>query len=339
MLRDDRGGFPAERVEVLRAGWRWCGHAIMVRRVRTSCRRSYRLRERPGSLAAAGIVCAHSALLRAPRGAVCLQCDRAQAEAVASVPRRAVGQRHRLHRSPAGSVRLCPIRRHEAAENVPARRTKERWERHDRPRLEAPIGVHSVAGPTLASFATNFGLQDLVAKSLAVISDARLSNKTDHSIVAERLLSITGEDTLTVDRKYLPHWTGQLPTRILMLTNELPSFSDASGACDGRTSDDACRQLQRRMGEGGRWTRATRAYPENARPGGSGCCRQQTSRAIAAWGRVGSAWSMQHGAGAVGKRIRILGSHRPRQGRGGIGHGGNQRGRLSRGRAGCNRPN
>jgi putative DNA primase/helicase len=140
--------------------------------------------------------------------------------------------------------------------------------------LKRLIGVHSVAGPTLASFATNFGLQDLVAKSLAVISDARLSNKTDHSIVAERLLSITGEDTLTVDRKYLPHWTGQLPTRILMLTNELPSFSDASGACDGRTSDDACRQLQRRMGEGGRWTRASRAYPENARPGGSGCCRQ-----------------------------------------------------------------
>ena len=40
--------------------------------------------------------------------------------------------------------------------------------------LRRLIGAHNVAGPTLASFATNFGLQDLVAKSLAVISDARL---------------------------------------------------------------------------------------------------------------------------------------------------------------------
>lgn len=100
--------------------------------------------------------------------------------------------------------------------------------------LRRLIGAHNVAGPTLASFATNFGLQDLVAKSLAVISDARLGNKSDHSIVAERLLSITGEDTLTVDRKYLPHWTGQLPTRILMLTNELPALADASGALASR---------------------------------------------------------------------------------------------------------
>ena len=100
--------------------------------------------------------------------------------------------------------------------------------------LRRLIGAHNVAGPTLASFATNFGLQDLVAKSLAVISDARLSDKSDHSIVAERLLSITGEDTLTVDRKYLSHWTGQLPTRILMLTNELPRFTDSSGALASR---------------------------------------------------------------------------------------------------------
>jgi putative DNA primase/helicase len=100
--------------------------------------------------------------------------------------------------------------------------------------LKRLIGPHNVAGPTLASFATNFGLQDLVAKSLAIISDARIGNKSDHSIVAERLLSVTGEDTLTVDRKYLPHWTGQLPTRILMLTNELPRFTDASGALASR---------------------------------------------------------------------------------------------------------
>ena len=43
----------------------------------------------------------------------------------------------------------------------------------------------------------------------------------------ERLLSITGEDTLTIDRKYREPWTGKLPTRFVMLTNELPKFRDA----------------------------------------------------------------------------------------------------------------
>ena len=47
--------------------------------------------------------------------------------------------------------------------------------------------------------------------------------------MVERLLSITGEDMLTVDRKYREPWTGKLPTRFVMLTNELPRFRDSSG--------------------------------------------------------------------------------------------------------------
>jgi len=38
-----------------------------------------------------------------------------------------------------------------------------------------------------------------VNKSLAIISDARLSGRTDQAIVTERLLSISGEDSLTID--------------------------------------------------------------------------------------------------------------------------------------------
>ena len=52
--------------------------------------------------------------------------------------------------------------------------------------------------------------------------------------IAERLLSISGEDGLTVDRKYLPPWTGRLPARFLILTNELPRLADASGALASR---------------------------------------------------------------------------------------------------------
>jgi putative DNA primase/helicase len=95
--------------------------------------------------------------------------------------------------------------------------------------LEQLVGRGNHAGPTLASLGTNFGLQALVDKPLAVVADARLGGRDTH-IVVERLLSISGEDTLTVDRKYRDAWSGRLPTRLMVLSNELPHFGDASGA-------------------------------------------------------------------------------------------------------------
>ncbi|HEX4143768.1 MAG TPA: phage/plasmid primase, P4 family [Pirellulales bacterium] len=100
--------------------------------------------------------------------------------------------------------------------------------------LAALIGKANVAGPTLAGLATNFGLWPLIGKSLAIISDARLSGRTDSAIVTERLLSISGEDAQTIDRKNLPPITCKLPTRLMILTNELPRLPDASGAFASR---------------------------------------------------------------------------------------------------------
>lgn len=100
--------------------------------------------------------------------------------------------------------------------------------------LTGLLGQHNVAAPTMAGLATNFGLQPLIAKPLALISDARLSGRSDGQVVVERLLSISGEDSLTIDRKYREPWTGRLPTRFLILTNELPRLSDSSGALASR---------------------------------------------------------------------------------------------------------
>lgn len=91
-------------------------------------------------------------------------------------------------------------------------------------------GRESVGAPTLAGLTTNFGLQDLIGKILAVVSDARLGPRADLQALAERLLSISGEDSITIDRKYKEPWTGRLEVRFLLLTNELPRFTDASGA-------------------------------------------------------------------------------------------------------------
>ncbi|MEU6216696.1 phage/plasmid primase, P4 family [Streptomyces sp. NPDC047022] len=94
--------------------------------------------------------------------------------------------------------------------------------------LKELIGKDNLAGPTLAGMGTNFGLSTLIGKPLAVISDARLSG-SDNSQVVERLLTISGEDTIDIDRKYREVWTGKLPTRLMVLSNELPHFGDSSG--------------------------------------------------------------------------------------------------------------
>ena len=100
--------------------------------------------------------------------------------------------------------------------------------------VEGLFGAHNVAAPMLSSLTTNFGLQPLVGRPLAVISDARLGTRADSQIAVERLLSISGEDVLTVDRKYREAWTGRIPSRFLILTNELPRLLDSSGALVSR---------------------------------------------------------------------------------------------------------
>jgi putative DNA primase/helicase len=99
--------------------------------------------------------------------------------------------------------------------------------------LTALLGERNVAGPSLSSLATNFGLQPLLGKSLAIISDARLGSGNVHQVV-ERLLSVSGEDTQTVDRKYKDPWTGRLSARFMIMTNELPRLGDAAGAAATR---------------------------------------------------------------------------------------------------------
>lgn len=100
--------------------------------------------------------------------------------------------------------------------------------------MTALVGKANVCGPTLASLSTNFGLWPFIGKSLAIISDARLGGRTDSQIVVERLLSISGEDSLTIDRKNLEPLTVKLSTRLMLCSNELPRLGDSSGALAGR---------------------------------------------------------------------------------------------------------
>jgi putative DNA primase/helicase len=96
--------------------------------------------------------------------------------------------------------------------------------------LRGLVGPQNVAAPPLSSLQSNFGPSALLGKSLAIVADARLSGRADAAVIVERLLSISGEDAQTIDRKYREPVTLQLPTRFLILSNELPALRDASAA-------------------------------------------------------------------------------------------------------------
>ena len=100
--------------------------------------------------------------------------------------------------------------------------------------LRRLVGERNACSPTLASFGEPFGKQVLIGKTLAVISDARISGRTDTAKVAETLLSVSGEDAQTIARKFLEDWNGPLYVRFVILTNELPHINDASGALASR---------------------------------------------------------------------------------------------------------
>jgi len=100
--------------------------------------------------------------------------------------------------------------------------------------LRKLIGDQNVAAPTLTGLSKDFGLEPLIGRLIGIIPDARLSGRADPATISERLLSITGEDAIDIDRKHRAAWTGQLLARFWILTNELPKLGDASGALASR---------------------------------------------------------------------------------------------------------
>jgi putative DNA primase/helicase len=99
--------------------------------------------------------------------------------------------------------------------------------------LHALMGPEATANPSLDGLGGDFGMQSLIGKSLAVISDAQWGGQ-NLKLACERLLTVSGEDPVTIARKYQTDWTGRLPTRFMLLSNDPPRPPSSSGALIGR---------------------------------------------------------------------------------------------------------
>ena len=102
--------------------------------------------------------------------------------------------------------------------------------------LKALAGASSVVNPTLSTLARPFGLASFIGKPIAVFPDARLSSRPDNAAIVECLLSISGEDDQTIDRKHHAGLDGQA---LHAIRADLQRASPVAGRqrCSGRTAD------------------------------------------------------------------------------------------------------
>lgn len=92
------------------------------------------------------------------------------------------------------------------------------------------IGEDLCAFPTLQDLSQPFGLQQLLDKRFLLSSDVRLSSRTDSMAVIEKILKITGNDKLSVGKKYTDAVQAKLIVRVMLLTNSLPRMTDDTKA-------------------------------------------------------------------------------------------------------------
>ena len=93
-------------------------------------------------------------------------------------------------------------------------------------------GTAQVDHPTMARLAEPFGLAPMLGKRLAVVGDARIG-KSDAAII-EKLLMISGEDPVTVNRKNRDELNVKLGARIMIVSNDMPDLRDVTGALASR---------------------------------------------------------------------------------------------------------
>lgn len=100
--------------------------------------------------------------------------------------------------------------------------------------INGMIGEANCDSPTLSRLENSFSLLGMMGKLVAIFADAKVGAKVDTSQIIERLLSITGEDRQTIDRKHKDAFTGKVTARLMVIANEPPKLRDSSNAMTSR---------------------------------------------------------------------------------------------------------
>ena len=90
--------------------------------------------------------------------------------------------------------------------------------------------VGGAAATALRSFASQFGRENLVGHSLAIIDDSRDPRRDEVDAVVEFLLTYTSGGQVSIPRKNQKDWTGVLRQSLLAASNTPPRLADEGSA-------------------------------------------------------------------------------------------------------------
>ena len=92
--------------------------------------------------------------------------------------------------------------------------------------FQALVSKPLVSNVSLKNLETRFGMEPLIQKKLNIASE----NEADFVLSNENFKAITSGDTVNIDLKGRPAVNLRLKTKLIFVTNNLPTFSDASHA-------------------------------------------------------------------------------------------------------------
>lgn len=99
--------------------------------------------------------------------------------------------------------------------------------------MTALVGRSCASAITVEQLAKSFGIEKLIGRRTAIIADARFTGRNVQD-ATPTVLSITSNDDVSIERKYLRDWHGRLGSKLTIMSNDMPSLRDDSGALAGR---------------------------------------------------------------------------------------------------------
>ena len=100
--------------------------------------------------------------------------------------------------------------------------------------LSNMLGVDNTVAPSLSKFTNDSTLFSMSTASVALVPDAHSVHASKRDEVLSNLKAITGGDSLDYHVMYKGTQTSKFKTRVVLSTNNMPQFLDASGALAAR---------------------------------------------------------------------------------------------------------
>lgn len=96
------------------------------------------------------------------------------------------------------------------------------------------VSSNATCSPSIMDLGNTFGMEQMLNRKCILINDARVSRRVDNERVVEILMKISGQDQVSINRKFLTPIQTVLPGNITIISNALPDLRDSSHALMSR---------------------------------------------------------------------------------------------------------